>query len=129
MARGFIEEETEATYNTYAAIKLTRDTILNVVASVEFHGTPQGAERLVYALFTYKYEPGVAHYYIGGNYLKNIQPNYHQQILTQTELDTLFTYAPRPEKKGGRRDPDTFWFPVTLREQHPDMIVQVASGE
>jgi hypothetical protein len=99
---------------TYAAIKLNRETIGSAVSSaLDGNG---GRERLVWALFNYPYQPGVDHYFVGGNYLKQQGAlDYSRQILTRAELDRLFTYQ-KQEKKNGRRDPELNWFPVTLRE-------------
>lgn len=109
---------------SYAAIKLNKNTVISVLGHVA--DTPAGRERLVWAMLKYPYQPGVEHYFIGGNYLRINQPDYSRQILTRTELDLLFTYKEQ-QKKSGRRDPDVNWFVVKPREPHPDIITELCS--
>jgi hypothetical protein len=111
---------------SYAAIKLTKDTIIPVLGSV--HDMPAGAERLIWAMLKYQYQPGVEHYFVGGNYLRLNQPDYTRQILSRTQLDLLFTYKEQ-EKKNGRPDPSLNWFVVKLREPHPDIVVELGKEE
>jgi HKD family nuclease len=109
---------------SYAAIKLNKDTIISVLGSV--FDMPAGQERLIWAMLKYPYQPGVEHYFVGGNYLRLNQPDYMRQILTRTELDLLFTYKEQ-EKKNGRPNPNLNWFVVKLRDPHPDLIVELCS--
>jgi len=110
---------------TYAAIKLNKETIGAVMTSaLDGNG---GRERLVWEMLKYPYQPGIEHYFVGGNYLNRPGPtDYSRQILTRTELDRLFSYKEQ-EKKAGRRDPSLNWFPVTLREPSQDAVAGLCS--
>jgi hypothetical protein len=113
--------ESNPNANTYAAIRLTRDTIMTIMANVA--EVPMGQEKLVYAMLKYPFRADVAHYYIGGNYLRMSYPDFTQQILTQSELDVLFTYRERGKVIPGRLDPAKQWFPVTLRVKRSAAMV------
>jgi hypothetical protein len=109
---------------SFAAIKLNRETIISVLGNVA--DIPGGKERLIWEMIKYQYQPGVEHYYIGGNYRQLPgPPDYSRQILTRTQLDLLFTYKEPSEKKNGRPNPEVTWFPVRPREQHPDLVVEL----
>lgn len=106
---------------TYAAIKLSRDTIGTILASVQ--DIPAGKERLTWAMLRYPYRSDVQHYYIGGNYLHLNQPDFTKQILTQAELDAFFEYKPQ-KLIAGRVKPEHTWFPVRLKEHRSaDMVL------
>ena len=112
---------------TYAAIKVSRDTITAILRHVT--NVPAGQERLIYAMLKYPFKDDVPHYFIGGNYLKLNQPDYSKQILTQSELDLLFTYS-KQKPKQGRTNPDTTWFPVTLIEDiSKNMLTELGVNE
>lgn len=104
--------EEEVPHTTYAAIKISKENLLKMMGCVS--DSPAGEERLTYALWRYPYLAGVTYYFIGGNYLKANYPDYSRHILTQDELDLLFSYN-MPKARVGQRNPDINWFPVTLR--------------
>lgn len=108
---------------SYAAIKLIRENMFTILESVAEY--PAGKDRLSWAMFRYPSVPGEAYYFVRGNYRKVQQLDFTKQILSQTELDLLFTYQERKRERLGRtnRNPDLNWFAVTPREQHPDMIL------
>lgn len=78
---------------SYAAIRLSKHTVMSCVANVA--DVPAGEERLIYAFLKYPFKEGEAYYFVGGNYLGLNQPDYIRNILTQEELDRLFTYKIR----------------------------------
>jgi hypothetical protein len=105
---------------SYAAIRLTKETVVSVLGNVA--DVPAGRERLVWAIFKYQYKPGTNYYYIGGNYLGLTQPDFTRQILDQVDLDLRFTY-PEQKKVGGRPDPYVNWFVVKLRENVSEAMI------
>jgi hypothetical protein len=105
---------------SYAAIRLVKDTIITVFASVA--EIPAGRERLAWALLKYPYDPTKTYYFVGGNYLGLNQPDYARQILDQTTFDLLFTY--KAKKIGGVNNTEHSWFVIKPREKSPDMIVE-----
>lgn len=108
---------------TYAAIRLTRETIMSALSNLE--GAPGGKERLIWAMLRHQYRADMPLYYIGGNYLRLQHLDYSRQLLTQTELDLLFTYKEQ-RKIPGRPDPYINWFPVRLKENYEEALGMIA---
>lgn len=106
--------------NTYAAIKISKENVHTMLANVS--NSPAGIDRLVDALWRFPYRKGTQYYFIGGNFRKASWPDYSTHILTQDELDLLFSYnVPKPRR--GQHNPDIHWFPVTMKVQELDEVM------
>jgi hypothetical protein len=112
--------EEVVSHRTFAAIKISRDNIGTMLSCVS--DSPNGENRLIYAMWNYPYKAGVTYYFVGGNYLKANYPDYSLHILTQDELDLLFSYN-QPKARPGQRNPDINWFAVRLKEDELEEVL------